>query len=188
MSDADLPTGPGGDQGMPERLEKAAPPGKAKRAGRPPHPVLLKQHPVSVPADLWQWALSQPEGASGLVRLLLESERMRRSGAFYEASVAAGFQTMEVQTPFGDVTVLEMPGTGVMLLRDDDRHHFFSYLADANGWRYSFGDDVLHDMLQVRRLLAPEQAGTPEPPGQPEPARSAKRVRTAKRRKPSGSR
>jgi len=188
MSDTDLSIGPSGDQGLPERPGKAAPPGKAKRAGRPPHPVPLKQHPVSAPADLWQWALSQPEGASGLVRLLLESERKRRSGAFYETSVAAGFQTMEVQTPFGNVTVLEMPGTGVMLLRDDDRHHFFSYLADANGWRYGFGDDVLHDMLRVRRLLAPEQAGTPEPPGQPEPARPAERVRTAKRRKPSGSR
>lgn len=94
---------------------------------------------------------------------------------------------MEVQTPFGNVTALEMPDTGVVLLRDDDRYHFFSYLADASGWRYSFADDVLHDLLRIRRHSAPEQAETskqPERLGSPEPARPAKRVQTAKRRKP----
>lgn len=154
----------------------SAPVGKARGPGRPPHPEPLEQHPVSVPGDLWKWTRSQPEGASGLVRSLLESERNRRSGAFYETSLAAGFQTMEVQTPFGNVTVLEMSGSGVMVLRDDDRHHAFGYLADEKGWRYTFQEDDLSGILHTQHIPVPE------------PARPPQRARTAKRRKPVGAR
>ena len=160
MAGADVREGPGGN-GHPEK-----PAGKAKRLGRPPHPVPLKQRPVSLPDGLWAWALGQPEGASALVRALLESERNRRDGDFYDGSMAAGHQTMEVRTPFGGVTVLEMPGAGVMLLRDDERHHSFGYLADARGWRFTFGEDDVRQMLHVQASPTP------------------RRARTAKRKKP----
>ena len=130
---------------------------------------------MSVSGGLWKWTRSQPEGASGLVRKLLESERDRRAGAFYENSLAAGFQTMEVRTPFGNVTVLEMPGSGVLVLRDDDRRHALGYSADEKGWRYSFHEEDLNEILHVQRLPAPE------------PARPARWARTAKRRKPVGA-
>lgn len=131
---------------------------------------------MSVPGELWKWTRAQPEGASGLVRRLLESERHRRSGAFYETSLAAGLQTMEVQTPFGNVTVLEMPSSGVMVLRDDDRHHAFGYLANEKGWRYTFQEDDLNAILHTQHIFVPQ------------PAKPARRVGTPKRRKPVSAR
>ena len=178
MPDADAPPNPSGDQDSAKRPGEAghaaahAPAEKTRGPGRPRHPDNLEQHAVSVPGNLWKWTRSQPEGASGLVRMLLESEKNRRSGAFYEISVAAGHQTMEVRTPFGDVTVLEMPGRGVMVLRDDDRHHAFGYLADKKGWQYTFQEDDLHGILHAQNPLVSE------------PARAARRVGTAKRRRP----
>ncbi len=180
MPDPDAP--PDGNQGMGEHPLEAglpgpsAPVGKARGPGRPRHPEALEQHPVSVPGELWKWTLSQSEGASGLVRRLLESERHRRSGAFYETSLAGGVQTMEVQTPFGNVTVLEMPGSGVMVLRDDDRHHAFGYLANEKGWRYSFQEDDLNAVLYAQHIF------------EPQPAKPARRVGTPKRRKPVSAR
>lgn len=180
MADADSHGGPDQDwsgDGPPKKpAKKPAPAGETsketRRLGRPPHPVPLKQRPVSIPDDLWAWSLAQPEGASALVRALLESERNRRAGAFYETSIAAGYQTMEVRTPFGDVTVLEMPGAGVLLLRDDERRHSFGYLADAGGWRFTFGEGDVRGMLRVPAGPAPGRT------------RAAKRRREAKRRRP----
>ena len=185
MPDPDAPSEGNQDTGGPPpeagHPGPSAPVGKARGPGRPRHPEPLEQHPVSVPGKLWEWTRSQPEGASGLVRSLLESERNRRSGAFYETSLAAGLQTMEVQTPFGNVTVLEMPGTGVMVLRDDDRHHAHGYLADKGGWRYTFHEDDLKEVLHARPLSAPEPLFVPAP------AKPVRRARSAKRRKPVGA-
>lgn len=176
MPDADAP--PSGDQdragrpGEARHASASAPVEKARGPGRPRHPDNLEQHAVSVPGNLWKWTRSQPEGASGIVRMLLESERNRRSGAFYETCLAAGHQSMEVRTPFGNVTVVEMPGRGVMVLRDDDRHHAFGYLADKKGWQYAFQEDDLHGILRAQHVFVPE------------PSRLGTRVRIAKRRRP----
>ena len=107
-----------------------------------------------MPDDLWHWALSQPEGASALVRTLLESERRRRAGTFYDVSLAGGHQSMEVETPQGYVIAVEVPNTGVVLFRDDERHHRFSYLADASGWRFDFGEDDIREVLRGRERSA----------------------------------